>query len=68
MDGYPGEYDHPYLEKAMGGILDLCPNQGAPFGTTASGPEAGARWIAEGYYKGIVHLFVGESFSNERIS
>lgn len=46
--GYPGEYDHPRVKKPMHEILDLCLQHSVPFGTTASGPKAGARWIARG--------------------
>jgi 2-keto-3-deoxy-L-rhamnonate aldolase RhmA len=46
--GHPGEYDHPKVRNAMRHILKLCLSNGVPFGTTASGPETGAEWIAEG--------------------
>ncbi len=46
--GYPGEYDHPRVRRAMQKILDLCLKHGVPFGTTASGPKAAARWVARG--------------------
>ena len=46
--GYPGEYDHPRVKEPMRDILDLCLKHKVPFGTTASGPESGAKWIAEG--------------------
>jgi 2-keto-3-deoxy-L-rhamnonate aldolase RhmA len=46
--GHPGEYDHPQVRKPMRKILDLCKKHQVPFGTTASGPEAAADWIAAG--------------------
>jgi len=46
--GQPGEYDHPRVKKAMDDILALCLRHQVPFGTTASGPEAAARWISAG--------------------
>lgn len=46
--GFPGEYDHPKVAGPMREILELCTKHGRPFGTTASGPEAAARWRAAG--------------------
>ena len=46
--GYPGDYDHPDVQKAMGEILNLCKKYGVPWGTTASSPEAAGRWISKG--------------------
>ena len=46
--GRPGEYDHPDVAGPMKEILALCLKHGVPFGTTASGPKAAAKWIAAG--------------------
>lgn len=46
--GYPGEYDHPEVAGAMREILELCKKHGIPFGTTASGAESAAKWLAAG--------------------
>jgi len=46
--GQPGNYDHPDLSKPMQDILTLCLEYKVPFGTTASGPDAGRRWIEQG--------------------
>ena len=46
--GHPGDYDHPEVVGPMLEILALCRRHRVPFGTTASSPEAAARWIAEG--------------------
>lgn len=46
--GRPGEYDHPDVARPMMEILKLCRKHGVPFGTTASGPKAAAKWIAAG--------------------
>lgn len=46
--GYPGEYDHPQVKKAMDKILKLCLKHNVAFGTSASGPEAARKWIAKG--------------------
>jgi len=46
--GFPGEYDHPNVAKPMFEILELCKKHGRPFGTTASGPKAAAKWRAAG--------------------
>ena len=46
--GYPGEWDHPTIKKALGRILDLCLKHKVAFGTTASGPKTAAGWIAKG--------------------
>ena len=37
--GYPGEWDHPTVVKAMGRILELCLKHKVAFGTTASGGQ-----------------------------
>jgi len=46
--GHPGEYDHPEVRTAMEHVQTVCINAGIPFGTTPSGPQAGARWLARG--------------------
>ena len=46
--GHPGEYDHPSMKEALGNVLELCLKHGVAFGTTPSGPEAGADWIKRG--------------------
>ena len=46
--GQAGNYDHPDVRGPMEEILDLCVKHGVPFGTTATGPQAAARWIARG--------------------
>ena len=46
--GYPGQYDHPQVKKAIGNILNLCLKYRVPFGTTASGPKSGLEWISNG--------------------
>lgn len=46
--GYPGQYDHPKVAKAMREILSLCKKHGMPFGTTPSSPKAAAEWMALG--------------------
>lgn len=46
--GHPGNYDHPQVGKAMCEILDLCLKHGVAFGTTPSGPKAGADWVRRG--------------------
>ena len=46
--GHPGEYDHPDVQRPMQEMLELCLKHGVPFGTTASGPEAGAEWVRQG--------------------
>lgn len=46
--GYPGEYDHPNVKRAMQRILDLCLKYEVPFGTTASGAKSGAGWVKKG--------------------
>ena len=46
--GQPGDYDHPDVRGPMEHILELCLKHDVPFGTTASGTEAAARWIALG--------------------
>ena len=46
--GYPGEYDHPVVRKAMREILDLCLKYKVPFGTIASGPKAAQKWMDAG--------------------
>ena len=46
--GHPGQYDHPEVRKPMEDILRLCRQHGMAFGTTPSGPEAGAEWVKKG--------------------
>jgi 2-keto-3-deoxy-L-rhamnonate aldolase RhmA len=46
--GHPGEYDHPTVVKPMESILKCCLQHRIPFGTTASGPKAAARWVKKG--------------------
>jgi len=46
--GHPGEYDHPEVVKPMESILKRCLRHKIPFGTTASGPKAAARWVKKG--------------------
>ncbi len=46
--GFPGDYDNPKVAGPMREILALCKQHGVPFGTTASGPDAAAKWRAAG--------------------
>ena len=46
--GRPGQYDHPDVRKPMEQILRLCLKHKVAFGTTPSGPKAGAEWIRKG--------------------
>lgn len=46
--GQPGNYDHPEVAAGMQRIAALCRKHHVAFGTTASGPEAAAKWVAEG--------------------
>lgn len=46
--GYPGQYDHPDIARAMREMLELCKKHGKPFGTTPSGPESAAQWMKDG--------------------
>lgn len=46
--GYPGQYDHPTIAKAMREILELCKKHNMPFGTTPSGAESAAQWMTAG--------------------
>ena len=46
--GQPGDYDHPDVRRPMREILKICQKHRVPFGTTASSPAAGARWVREG--------------------
>jgi len=46
--GYPGEYDHPRVRKALLDILKLCKKHNVAFGTSTSGPQAAAEWMARG--------------------
>ncbi|MEW6752714.1 MAG: aldolase/citrate lyase family protein [Candidatus Latescibacterota bacterium] len=46
--GHPGEYDHPEVRQAMRRILQVCRRHNVPFGTTASGARAAARWVKAG--------------------
>ena len=46
--GHPGDYDHPDVVAGMERVLQVCLSRGIAFGTTASSPEAGRRWIEKG--------------------
>ena len=46
--GHPGDYDHPEVLAGMDRILQVCLARGIAFGTTASSPKAGKRWIEKG--------------------
>ena len=46
--GQPGDYDHPDVTGPMGEVLELCVKHDVPFGTTASGTVAAAKWMARG--------------------
>lgn len=46
--GYPGDYDHPVVRRAMEKVLKLCLKHKVPFGTTASSPKAAGQWIRKG--------------------
>lgn len=46
--GQPGDYDHPDVRTPMKKILRVCQKYNVPFGTTASGPKAGAQWLKAG--------------------
>ncbi len=46
--GHPGDYDHPDVVAGMDRILQVCLARGIAFGTTASSPGAGRRWIKKG--------------------
>ena len=46
--GQPGDYDHPDVRKPMMEVLRVCRKHNVPFGTTASGPKAGAQWVKAG--------------------
>lgn len=46
--GHPAEYDHPEVRKAMDRILKVCLEHNVIFGTTASKPAAGKRWVEKG--------------------
>ncbi len=68
--GHPGEYDHPDVAGPMREILELCKKHMIPFGTTASGPESAAKWIAEGaqFFDVIDELGLIDKGSREVVS